>query len=462
MNTRTARRRPFLPGLTRLVVSAALAVGVPAAAQDLLPKAPPQAAPVMIHNATIHTVSGETIADGFVMFTGGRISGVGTVGEKFDAEQNKRDGWTMIDARGRHVYPGLIASYSQIGLTEIAAVRATLDLAEVGTLTPEVRAGIAVNPDSTLIPVTRSNGVLLAGVFPASGALCPGRASVVRLDGWTTEQMAVEMEAGLALNWPNTRPISAPWMNRSSGEQRTEAERSIAALDRLFTDARAYRDTRAADPSLPADLRLEAVAPFLPSPGADPKATYILANDYDQILSAVAFADRHGLRAVIVGGMDAHLAADLLKARDIPVIVTGTHRFPKRADGDYDEPFSLPAKLRAAGVRLALSSGEEAANERNLPYAAGTAVAHGLDRAAALRAITLGAAEALGIQGDFGSLDPGKSATLFIADGDILEITTNVERAWIDGREINLANKQTELEAKYREKYRQLTVPSKP
>ncbi|MCC6321818.1 MAG: amidohydrolase family protein [Phycisphaerales bacterium] len=456
-----------------LPLCAMLAFASPALAQDLLPKAPPQSAPIMIYNATVHPVSGPPIADGFVMFSDGNINGVGTFGPQIDIDKNRQNGWTMIDATGKHIYPGLIAAYSQIGLTEFAAVRATLDTTEVGGVTPEVRAGVAVNPDSTLIPVARSNGILLAGVFPTSGALCPGRASIMRLDGWTTESMAADMEAGLTINWPNIRPFNAPWMNRSREEQRAETDTALAAVEKLFTDARAYRDARNADATLPTDLRLEAMKPlFAPaapaSEGAAPagnghaqKPVFILANDYDQIHSAVAFADRHKLRIVIVGGMDAHLAADLLKARDIPVIITGTHRFPKRADGDYDEPFSLPAKLHNAGggVRFAISSGEEAANERNLPYAVGTAVAHGLDRDQAVRSMTLSAAEVLGVSDRFGSLEPGKSATLFITDGDILEITTAVERAWIDGRELNLANKQTELEKKYREKYRQLESP---
>lgn len=441
-------------------------------AQDLIPKAAPQSRPVMIYNATIHPVSGPPIADGFVTFDQGKINGLGTIGAEMDIEKNKAAGWLMIDAKGKHIYPGLIAPYSQIGLTEIAAVRATLDMGEVGQATPEVHAAVAINPDSTLIPVARTNGIMLAAVFPLTsatgqlayfagpGGLVPGRASIVRLDGWTTEQMAAQMDAGLVINWPNMRPITAWWMDKSKEDQQGESNAALAVIERLFTDAAAYGAAKAHAPGGPTDLRLEAMRSVFPNTLVVQRPVFVLANDYDQITSAIAFGDKYKLKIIIVGGMDAPLAAALLKARDIPVIITGVYRFPKRADGDHDEPFAMPAKLKAAGVRFCLASGEEAANERNLPYAAATAVAHGLDRDEALRAITLSAATILGVSDRYGSIELDKSATLIIADGDILEITTNIDHAWIDGRKIDLSNKQTELEKKYREKYRQLVEPA--
>lgn len=459
---------------TLAILLAATALAGICSAQDLGHKAPAQAKPVIIINATIHPVSGPVIPSGVITFEKGLIGIVAADTEPAAAIKVKDDAWTVIDAKGKHVYPGLIASYSQLGLTEIAAVRSTLDFAETGQATPEVRAGTAVNPDSTLIPVARTNGVLIAGVFPSTsvsgqlayfdgpGGLVPGRPSVMQLDGWTSEQMAIDMQAGLVVNWPSMRPVTARWMNRSRGEQRKESEQAVTVIEKLFNDAKAYRDARATDQSLPADLRFEAMLPVLaPANGQKASQTaqkpvFILANDYDQIQAAVSFIDRHHLNGVIVGGMDAPLAAGDLKRHGIPVLVSNMYRFPKRADGDFDEPFSLPAKLKAAGVRFCLTSGEEAANERNLPYAAGMAVAYGLDRDEAVRAITLSAAEILGIATRYGSLQPGKSATLCITDGDILDITTQVERAWIDGRLIDLNNKQLELERKYREKYRQL------
>ncbi len=456
--------------LLLLVVTVA---GGAARAQDLVHKAPPQDKPVAIVGATVHPVSGPPIERGAVVFDGGRIVGVGAAGAVAIPS-----GAVEIDASGKHVYPGLIAAYSQLGLTEVGAARATLDMAEVGQATPEVRAAVAVNPDSTLIPVARTNGVLMAGVFPATnltgqltyfdgpGGIVPGRAGVMTLDGWTWEQMAAEADAGLVLNWPAMRAVNAWWMNRTREEQTREIDKSLAAIERLFDDARAYRDARAAGAPQPTDLRFEAMTAVLPPPTtgseadaaalAAQKPVFVLANDYDQIVAAAAFGKRHGLKVVIVGGMDAHLCATELKQQGIPVIITGVYRFPKRADGDYDEPFALPARLKAAGVRFCLASGEEAANERNLPYAAATAVAFGLDREDAVRSITLSAAEILGVADRYGSLAPGRSATLIVTDGDVLEITTGVEHAWIDGRKVDLNNKQIDLEKKYREKYRQL------
>ncbi|MBX3404889.1 MAG: amidohydrolase family protein [Phycisphaeraceae bacterium] len=433
-----------------------------AAAQDLGRKAPAQAEAVVIHGATVHTVSGQTLTNSWVYFREGKVVGLGPGPMPRFASPPR-----MIDGTGKHVYPGLVTPYSQLGLTEIQAVRATLDISESGQATPEVRAVVAVNPDSTLIPVTRSNGVLIAGVFPqvslgglssffeGPGGLMPGRAGVIRLEGWTYEDMAVMEDAGLVVNWPQSRPISAPWMDRSDDEQTGDADRALRTLDALFTGARSYAAARAADASLPTDLRFAAMQALF-APGAAQRPVFAVCNDAEQIRSAVSFCQKHGVRCVIVGGRDAEACADLLKRHDIPVIISGgTARFPRRDDMNYDDPYTLPARLEAAGVRWALANGDDTAHERNLPYAAALAVAHGLAPDAAIRGITLSAAQILGIGDRYGSLEAGRSATLFIADGDILEVSTNVEAAFIDGREIDMDDKHKALERKYREKYRQ-------
>lgn len=191
------------------------------------------------------------------------------------------------------------------------------------------------------------------------------------------------------------------------------------------------------------------------------RAVFILANDYDQLVQAAEFLARHGLKGVIVGGHDAPLCADVLKRHGIGVVVNGTFRFPKRDDAAYDEAFTLPARLEAAGVRWCLASGEETAHERNLPYAAALAAAHGLAPEAALRSITLSAAELLGVADRLGSIEAGKEATVFLCAGDVLDVRNSVERAWIGGREIDLSSKQTHLAEKYREKYRQMKPPAR-
>ncbi len=408
----------------RLAVCFLLAVSG-ALAQDLTPKAPPQRRTVGIVNATIHPVSGPTIKQGYVVFTKGRITAVGA------GPLKAGDGIEIIDGRGKHVYPGFIAPYTQLGLREIGAVRATRDMNEVGAMTPEAYAAVAVNPDSTLLPVTRSNGVLVFGVFPRGG-LIPGRASVMRTDGWTWEDMAVRRDAGLVVAWPG---------NKKAKDTHT--------LAHAFAEAAAYLRKRKSDPKLRVDVRKEAFEPSL----ARKRPVFFLADTYDQITGALAFARRNRLRAVIVGGRDAPLCADLLKRTNTPILIRSIHRFPKRADADFDETYRLPAKLEAAGLTWCLASGERIPNERNLPYAAGRACAYGLDRDAAIRAITLSAAKVLGVDKDLGSIEKGKAATLFICNGDPLEIPTKVEAAWIDGRRINLSNKQKVLFEKYKAKY---------
>jgi imidazolonepropionase-like amidohydrolase len=465
--------------------AAALALACTLApAQDLGIKAPAQDHTVAISGATIHPVSGDPIPGGTIVFEDGRITHILEAGMAIAFEPGTRV--VEIDAQGLHVYPGLISPYSQLGLTEIQAVRATLDFAETQAMMPEVRAAVAVNPDSTLLPVTRSNGILLAGVFPRanlrlSGAeprgLIPGRAAVMRLDGWTWEDMAVLDDAGLAVNFPLSRPVRAWWMDQDDEDQAAGYQRAVDMLDAFFREARAYHAAKHNGDNPPADLRYEAVARVLPRTNGQSQGrtsqpptaqegglsgpptqlpTFFLANDYDQITEALAFAAEHGLRPVIVGGRDAHLCLDALRAADAPVILETSFRMPKRDDSPYDDNYRRPAQLEEAGITYSLLAGDDTAHERSLPYAVALAVAHGLPAEAGVRALTLSAAEIFGIDADYGSLETGKSATLIVTTGHPLDVLSNVELAFIDGRAIDLENKHTALAAKYREKYRQL------
>jgi len=446
---KVALGRTLSPAIALL---ATFAVGSIAQGQDLGIKAPPQAGPILITGGTVHTVSGESIPNGFVLFDKGIIAAVGAGAGPAEAR-----GAQNVDAKGKHVYPGMIAAETQLGLAEMAAVRATNDYREVGSVTPEVRAAVAVNPDSTLIPVTRSNGVLIAGIYPEGGRI-PGRLSVMRMDGWTWEEMAVKADAGLVVSWPNVRPFNAWWMDRSESDQNDEIRRSLQDINDTFKAAESYAAARDADPTLPIDLRWEAMRGVLPKAaktGGGQLPVFILAQDIDQITSAVTWGLEKGLKMVIVGGRDADMCGDLLKRHDVPVIIGGTHAFPKRSDSPYDDAYTLPARLHAAGVRFCIASADRTAHERNLPYNAATAVAYGLDPAAAIRSVTLWPAQILGVGDQLGSLEVGKAATLIITTGNPLEVTTQIDAAYIDGRKIDLANKQTMLAEKYREKYRQ-------
>jgi imidazolonepropionase-like amidohydrolase len=416
-----------------------LLLAAAAAAQDLTPRAQPQQGPIALVHATVHPVSGPAIEDGYVLFDKGRIVEVGK-GTPPGAAR-------AIDATGKHVYPGWIAPFTNLGLTEIGAVRAARDEDEVGELAAEVRAAVAVNPDSTLIPVARSNGVLSFAAFPRGG-LVPGRASVLAAEGWTWEEMAVEPDAGLVVEWPLPRPPETPYQEGDEAKATEEVRKSRERLEQAFAEAQAYaararRTGRRPWTSVRGDAGRSREAARLPP-----------RDDYDQIAAALAFAARWRLKPVIVGGQDSWLLLDELKARDAAVIVESIHRFPKRSDSDFDECYKLPARLEAAGVRWCLATGEWSSNERNLPYAAGRAVAYGLPRDAAIRAITLYPARVLGVDGRLGSIERGKDATLLVTDGDPLEIPTRVLAAYVEGKEIDLSNKQLRLYEKYREKYR--------
>lgn len=438
-----------------LALAAGTVIAASALAQDLGIKAPPQNRPIAITKATIHPVSGPAITNGHVLFDKGKITSVGPGDGVLPL------GTLVIEAKGKHVYPGLFGAYSQMGLSEIGSVRATEDHNETGDVTPEVFAAVSVNPDSTLIPVTRANGILLQAVFPTSG-LIPGRVSVMQMEGWTHEDMTVDADAGLVVGFPQTRQAQNIFGRADEGGQR-RLDEAFENLEELFKRARAYRQARATDANLPVDARLEGILGVLPeaaetSAGQNP--VYLMANEVEQIEAAVRWAIERKLKPVIVGGRDAHLVAPLLKQHDVPVIIVATHKFPKRTDSPYNESYTQPALLEKAGVRWAIASGEETPHERNLPYHVAQALAHGeplgLTHEAAAKSITLTPAQILGVSNRVGSLEVGKDATLIITDGDPLEVRTHTEMAFIQGKTLDMSTKHTALYKKYLEKYRQL------
>ncbi|MBX3362995.1 MAG: amidohydrolase family protein [Phycisphaeraceae bacterium] len=438
-----------------LAIVAGGAIAAAACAQDLGIKAPPQNRPIAITKATIHPVSGPSIPNGHVLFEKGRITSVGPGDGVLPL------GTLVIEAKGKHVYPGLFGAYSQMGLSEIGSIRATEDHRETGGTTPEVYAAVAVNPDSTLIPVTRANGILLQGVFP-TGGLIPGRVSVMQMEGWTYEDMTVDADVGLVVGFPQTRQGQNIFGRADEAAQR-RLDEAFDALEDLFKRSRTYRELRARDGATPVDARLEGVLGVLPEAGENggtQNPVYLMVNEVEQIEAAVRWAVERKLRPVIVGGRDAHHVTDLLKKHDVPVIIVATHKFPKRSDSPYNESYTQPALLEKAGVRWAIASGEETPHERNLPYHVAQALAHGepmgLTHDAAVRSVTLTPAQILGVSGRVGSLEIGKDATLIVTDGDPLEVRTHTEMAFIQGKTLDMNTKHTALYKKYLEKYRQL------
>lgn len=411
-------------------------------AQDLVPKASPQKAPIILRGATLHTISGDVVVGGDLLFDEGKIVSVGK-------EQARAEGAEVIDAQGKHVLPGFVLATSTLGLVEVESVDMTIDTSEAGSIKPEVYAAVAVNPDSWWLPVARRNGVLVAGVFP-QGGLIPGRVSTMHMDGWTWEDMAIEAHGGLAVNWPSQRPSRFRRFRGGGGDGANAAQEQVDRIDRFFDAAEAYFTAKKADETVPTDLRFEAMSDVL----AGEEHVYLSVTTKDQAESAIAWAVERGLKPAVFGGRDAASFVDTLKRHDVPVAITGSNRLPHRRDLSYRSTYELPKLLDDAGVKWCMSMRpRDSANARNLPYEAASAIAHGLSPEAALRAVTLGPAEFLGVADRLGSLEEGKDATLLLCDGDPFELDTKIERAWIAGAETLLADKQTALYEKYKKKY---------
>lgn len=426
-----------------------------ALAQSRQVPAPQQAKPIAIVHATVHNPPADVdgteevvLQDGYVLFDEGRILATGT------GTPANLEGFDVLDAAGLHVYPGLITGPTQLGLVETLQVRATDDTSELDAEHPEVAAWVSINPDSDLIPVTRSSGILTALVFPSGGSI-GAQPSAIRLDGWTTEDLVIERSLGIIVSWPLMHPISARWSRRSRGDQGMRTDEQLKAIDEFFDDAEAWNAARKHDPTVTFNARFAALAPVLEGE----RPVFIDASRASQIESALAWARKRGLRPVIVGGFAAGSCAQLLAEQDVPVILRGTHRLPLNRHDRHDAPFTAAEQLRAAGVLFSIGNdGSEPAHERGLGHQAATAAAYGLPRGAALRAVTLSPAEIVGLDDRLGSIEPGKAATLIVTTGDPLEITSETLVAFIDGRRIDLDDRQKELVSKYREKYRQLGV----
>ncbi len=420
-------------------------------ASDQIP-APPQTQPILIQKGILHTVSQGVLKNTDLLFEDGTIT-------RIEGDIKATAEMVVIDATGKHVYPGLIAGVSALGLVEISAVRATVDYDEVGELTPEVRANVSYNPDSEVIPVTRSNGVLFVNVTPRGGRV-PGQSSLMAMDGWTWEEATFLHPTALHLNWPSMHLNLNPKAKTKLKKQEEKRRQSIRELDKLFGKVRQYQRIIANNTTVQAkepehDIRLEAMIPYVNGE----KPVFIHARDARQIEAAVTWSIKQNLRIAIVGGDDAWMVTDLLSEHNIPVIVEGTLRLPARRYSDTREAYALPAKLYAGGVNFCISTGGggfAASAVRDLPNHAAMAAAFGLPMDVALRSITLSAAEILGVSDRLGSLEVGKDASLFISSGDILEITSLVEQTFIRGTKTDMSDKHKQLFKKYQEKYRQI------
>lgn len=429
-----------------------LAIGVAHASPFVPAKRP--AGPVLLKGGEVHTVSGAVLAKTDVLLVDGKIAQIGA-GLKAPA------GAQIINVAGKRVYPGLFSASTQLGLEEISSVRATVDSAEVGAINPNARAQVAVNADSELIPVTRANGVLTvlttpvaSNDGPGSTGLLAGTSALLRLDGWNWEDMTLRPAVGLHLYWPAASE-GRRGRGRGGEEAQKRLDEQVKTLRAAFTSAKAYARAKAGAGTQPVetDLRWEAMLPAL----RGDMPVFVHADDIKQISAALDWAREEGVKMILVGGRDAWRVADRLKAADIAVIVGGTFELPARRDDGYDDIYANAGKLQAAGVRFCIASSNGTAggatNGRNLPNEAGMAAAFGLPADEALKAITLYPAQILGVGAELGSIETGKRATLIVTDGDPLEIPTQVEMAFIDGAQIDLRSRHTELYQKYRQRY---------
>ncbi len=417
------------------LVAAVAGLAGPAEGQNTSP-GQPEAGTFLIQGGTVVPRPGERIENGSVLIREGRIAAVGT------AVQASADA-VVIDATGRFVYPGMIDSRTPLGLYEIGMIRATVDTQEQGDFSPQLRTISSVNPHSELIPVTRVNGITSAITVPLGGIIT-GQAALIQLDGWTWEEMMVQAPVAVVLQYPRAprSPFAMPTPEQERAAQE-RVERQVRELRDYLRQAREYARIRAGGEGR-VDTGLEAMRPVL----AGEVPVFAIADSREQIEGALALADTFGLRLIIGGGEEAWKVRELLAQRNIPVVLGSILSTPA-LDAPYDAIYAQPAVLHRAGVSFAFSTGE-AANSRNLPYHAAMAVAYGLPAEAAWRALTLAPAEIWGVADRLGSLEVGKSADLFIATGDPLDVRTRVEQVFIAGKRIPMDDRHTRLYERFR------------
>jgi imidazolonepropionase-like amidohydrolase len=443
MRTKTVLSCSFLLLLSALLAAPGWAQSAPAA--------------YAIVGAKIYPISGPPIEDGTVIIRDGKIAAVGRdVAAPLDAQ--------VIDAKGLEVYPGLFDPVTQVGLNEISAVSATVDVAELGEFNPELVAATAVNPASAHIGVTRASGithvVTAPGVggfdFFGGGSTLGGQASAMHLSGWTMADMEIRRSAAMVLNWPSIETRSFDFStfsfkNKPFKEAKEEYDKKVNELSDLLDRARHYAQAveKGSPQSFARDLKLEALVPVVE--GKLP--VLVVAEKARDIRNAVDFCTKRNLKMILAGGVEAWKTKDLLKEKNIPVILGPVARLPEEEDDPYDRPMTAPAELVAAGIPIAFASFDTAFSRR-LSQQAGNAVAYGLSHEEALKAVTVNAAQILGLADQLGTIEPGKVANVIVTTGDPLEIRTELRYLFIKGRLTSTDNRHKELYDEYRKRPR--------
>ena len=418
-------------------------IGQAGFAQHPTPGSEPEK-PVVLLGGKLHVGDGTVIESSAIGIENGKISFVGDA-SKIRIDRTASD---IIDVAGKDVYPGFILPNNVLGIFEIGAVRATRDFAETGQFNPSTRSVIAFNTESKIIPTVRSNGVLLTQGTPRTGRIS-GTSSICHLDGWNWEDAIVKEDDGIHFNWPYRYQRTGWWAEPGPTKPNEKYGEYIDELRAYMMRAKAYSE----NPSEETNLNMQACSGLF---NGD-KRMYIHVNDAKSITEAVLFAVEIGAKnPVIVGGEQSWMVTDILKQYNVPVILERVHSLPDNDDDDIDQPFKTPKMLHDAGVLFCFNyEGDmEAMGARNLPFSAGTAVAYGLPYEEAIKALTSNTAKILGCDDLTGLVAEGKEATLFVSEGDALDMMTNdVTRAFIQGRPVNLDNHHKQLYRKYKEKY---------
>lgn len=414
-------------------------------AQETIYPAPPHQGSLLITNGTVHIGNGTVLTNGNIRIKDGIITEVTT-------EKLMTDGAVVIDAKGKQVYPGLILSQSQLGLVEVNSVRATIDHTEVGTINPSIRSVVAYNTDSKVINTLKYNGILLANIVPMGG-LISGSSSVVQLDAWNWEDALYRADGGLHFYMPSLVVRPNPFAaflgidSRPTPDLLRQYMDQIEEVKRYFREAKAYLSEAKLRQT---NLKLEACRALFEGK----QKLFVHCDLAKDILVAVDMAKEFGFNMVIVGGSEAWQIADLIKEQNIAVILSQQHSLPTTPDDDVDQPYKTAAVLYKAGVVVAINDEDGQTRGRNLPFNAGTAAAYGMGKEPALQAITLNAARILGIDQRTGSIEKGKEANIIISEGDVLDMRTSIiTHAFIQGRQVSLENKHTQLYEKYKKKY---------
>jgi imidazolonepropionase-like amidohydrolase len=427
------------------IVLLTLVFGISLVSKAQQTPAPKQQKSILILNAKAHLGNGTVLENSAIGFKNGKIDVVTAASNVVKANYE-----TIIDASGKEVYPGFIAPNSTLGLVEIDAVKSSDDESEIGTFNPHVRSLIAYTADSKVVETVRPNGILMAQITPRGG-LISGTSSIVQLDAWHWSDAVVKENDGIHMEFPSSFKRSGSWFEPGTIEANKEYTKEIAEINAFFQNAKAYNTTEAKE----RNLLFEATKGLF----SGEQTLFIHANEEKQIIDAIELAQSNGITKIaIVGGYEAYKIGKYLKEKHIGILLKRVHEMPENDDDDVDLPFKLAKLLTDQGVLVGLenSGAHERMGTRNLPFLAGTCAAYGMDKEQALQLITSNTATILGIDSFCGTLEVGKDATLFISEGDALDMRTNkLSKAFIQGRTISLETHQTKLNERYKGKFNQ-------